>query len=89
MLNEFQYLFPLIYLLLKRDVAVFHIAKKTVLHKEELLDSADSLMWVFRAVNYRYLDLSGALLCTMSYRALEINVFQHFSSRTTSTWIVE
>ena len=57
-----KYLFPLVYLLLKRDVAVFEVAKKTVLHKEELLDSADSLMWVFRAVNYRYLDLSGMFL---------------------------
>ena len=59
MLMALQYLFPLIYLLLKRDVEVFHVAQRTVLHKEELLDSADSLLWVFRAVNYRYLDLSG------------------------------
>lgn len=49
----------MVYLLLKRDLQVFTAAKKEVLHKEELLDSADSLLWVFRAVNYRYLDLSG------------------------------
>ncbi|KAI0701233.1 hypothetical protein BC835DRAFT_271177 [Cytidiella melzeri] len=54
-----KYLFTLVYLLLKRDVEVFHIAKQKVLHKEELLDSADSLLWVFRAVNYRYLDLAA------------------------------
>lgn len=56
-----QYLFPIVYLLLKRDLQVFNAAKKEVLHKEELLDSADSLLWVFRAVNYRYLDLTGEL----------------------------
>ncbi|KAI0090196.1 hypothetical protein BDY19DRAFT_887919 [Irpex rosettiformis] len=54
-----KYLFPLVYLLLKRDVEVFHVAKQKILHKEELLDSADSLLWVFRAVNYRYLDLAA------------------------------
>lgn len=47
------------YLLLKRDVAIFHVAKTKILHKEELLDAADSLLWVLKAVNYRYLDLSG------------------------------
>ncbi|GJE96219.1 hypothetical protein PsYK624_124130 [Phanerochaete sordida] len=52
-----KYMFPLVYLLLKRDIQVFCIAKKLILHKEELLDSADSLLWVFRAVTYRYLDL--------------------------------
>ncbi|PSS05479.1 hypothetical protein PHLCEN_2v3761 [Hermanssonia centrifuga] len=53
-----KYCFPLIYLLLKRDIEVFRIARTKVLHKEELLDSADSVLWVLKAVNYRYLDLS-------------------------------
>ena len=47
------------YLLLRRDVERFNIAKTKILHKEELLDAADSLLWVLKAVNYRYLDLSG------------------------------
>lgn len=46
---------------MKRDLEVFHVAKRKILHKEELLDSADSLLWVLRAVNYRYLDLAGMM----------------------------
>ncbi|KAJ3537236.1 hypothetical protein NM688_g6718 [Phlebia brevispora] len=42
----------------KRDLAIFHVAQTKILHKEELLDAADSLLWVLKAVNYRYLDLS-------------------------------
>ncbi len=47
------------YLLLQRDLAIFHVAKSKILHKEELLDAADSFLWVLKAVNYRYMDLSG------------------------------
>ena len=51
----------MIYLLLKRDVARMTIAQSKILDREELLDAADSLLWVLKAVKYRYLDISGAL----------------------------
>ena len=47
------------YLLIKRDITRFEVAKTRILHKEELLDAADSLLWVLKAVNYRYMDLTG------------------------------
>ena len=61
-----QYLFPLMYLLLQRDLAIFHVAKRRILHKEELLDAADSLLWVLKAVNYRYMDLSSRIIAIAS-----------------------
>ena len=54
------------YLLMRRDVERFNVARNKILHKEELLDAADSLLWVLKAVNYRYLDLSGASAASVS-----------------------
>ncbi|CDO75523.1 hypothetical protein BN946_scf184871.g4 [Trametes cinnabarina] len=52
-------LFPLLYLLLKRDFELFRLAQRRILHKEELLDSADTIVWVFDAVDYRHGDLEA------------------------------
>ncbi|OSD01341.1 hypothetical protein PYCCODRAFT_541681 [Trametes coccinea BRFM310] len=54
-----KYLFPLLYLLLKRDFELFRIAQRRILHKDELLDAADTIVWVFDAVDYRHDDLEA------------------------------
>ncbi|KAI0633741.1 hypothetical protein C8Q77DRAFT_1157905 [Trametes polyzona] len=52
-----KYLFPLLYLLLKRDLEIFRLCRKMVVHKDELWDSADTMVWVFDAVDFRQNDL--------------------------------
>ncbi|KAI0766852.1 hypothetical protein BD413DRAFT_141493 [Trametes elegans] len=52
-------LFPLLYLLLKRDFEIFRLCRKMVIHKDELWDSADTIVWVFDAVVYRHDDLEA------------------------------
>ena len=56
---RFQYIYPLLYLLMKRDLNLFELAKTRVLHDEELWDSADSITWVYEAVRVRMNDLRG------------------------------
>ena len=36
------------------------LARTTVLHKDELWDSANTLEWVFQAINDRYHNLESA-----------------------------
>lgn len=50
---------PLIYLLMKRDLQLFRMATKVKLGEDELWDSADSIVWVQRAVEYRVEDLQS------------------------------
>ncbi|KAI0770883.1 hypothetical protein BD413DRAFT_613421 [Trametes elegans] len=52
-------LFPLLYLLLKRDYEIVRLARTVVIHKDELWDSTDTLRWVFRAVSKRCVDLEN------------------------------
>ncbi len=67
--NE-QYIFPLMYLLLKRDIEIFHTAKTQILHNDELWDAAESLLYVYDAVTFRHKDLSGtSFLCLILYFA--------------------
>lgn len=49
----------MLYLLLKRDIEIFEVAKTKVLHKDELWDSADSILWVYDAIWQRHKDLKG------------------------------
>lgn len=60
----YQHLFLLLYLLLNRDLDIFRLARTTVLHKDELWDSANTLDWVFRAVNDRHHNLESESTCT-------------------------
>ena len=50
---------PLIYLLLRRDFEILRLCRTTVIHKDELWDSADTMVWVFDAVDFRHNDLEG------------------------------
>lgn len=70
-------MFPVLYLLLKRDYEIFRVCRKMVVHKDELWDSADTLVWVFDAVDFRHNELEGtsnnesvgsraSLICTPS-----------------------
>ncbi|KAH9894903.1 hypothetical protein C8Q73DRAFT_644952 [Cubamyces lactineus] len=52
-------LFPLLYLLLKRDFEIFRLCQKMIIHKDELWDAADTIVWVFDAVAYRHNDLEA------------------------------
>ncbi|KAI0795578.1 hypothetical protein C8Q75DRAFT_803448 [Abortiporus biennis] len=54
-----QYIFPLISLLLERDLDRFRAARYHILGEKELLDSAETLIWVFDAVAERMKDLKG------------------------------
>ncbi|KAI0644525.1 hypothetical protein C8Q79DRAFT_777894 [Trametes meyenii] len=54
-----KYLFPLLYLLLKRDFEIFRLCRKMVVHKDELWDSGDTIVWVFDAVDFRHNDLEA------------------------------
>lgn len=57
-----QHLFPLLYLLLKRDFEIMRIAQHTVLHKDELWDSANTIDWVFQAIGDRHHNLESECL---------------------------
>ncbi|RDX45005.1 hypothetical protein OH76DRAFT_1457767 [Lentinus brumalis] len=54
-----KHLFVLLYLLLERDFDIIRLARSTILHKDELWDSANTLEWVYRAVNDRHRDLEN------------------------------
>ncbi|KAI0716121.1 hypothetical protein C8T65DRAFT_707355 [Cerioporus squamosus] len=54
-----KHLFMLLYLLLERDFEIIRLARSTILHKDELWDSANTLEWVYRAVNDRHRDLEN------------------------------
>ncbi|KAI0353281.1 hypothetical protein OH77DRAFT_1407600 [Trametes cingulata] len=54
-----KYLFPLLYLLLKRDYEIMRLARTVIIHKDELWDSTDTIQWVLRAVTDRQLDLEN------------------------------
>ena len=52
-----QNIFPLLYLLLKRDIEIFEYAKTEKLDRDELWDAADNILRVHTAVMSRYKDL--------------------------------
>ena len=56
-----KHLYPLLWLLLRRDFEIFRLCRTTVIHKDELWDSADTLLWVFDAVTDRHKDLEGTV----------------------------
>ncbi|KAM5530344.1 hypothetical protein V8D89_015985 [Ganoderma adspersum] len=68
-----KYLFPLLWLLLKRDFEIFRICRHTVIHQDELWDSADTIGWVFKAVQERHDNLEVF--------ANELYDYWHFSER--------
>ena len=57
-----QNVFPMLYLLLKKDYEVMRLARKKVINKDELWDAADTIEWVLQAVNFRYKDLQGTMV---------------------------
>ncbi len=58
--SPLQHVFPLLYLLLKRDFEIMRLARNQCLHVDELYDSMSTILWVFGAVNDRHDDLAGA-----------------------------
>ena len=62
-----QYVFPMLYLLLKKDYEVMRLARKKVVSKDELWDAADTIEWVLQAVDFRYKDLQGTVSMTHPY----------------------
>ena len=57
----------LLYLLLRRDFEIFRLARTTVLHKDELWDSANTLEFVFQAVSVRHRDLESEYMASLEY----------------------
>ena len=58
-LNPEQTLFPMLYLLLQRDLQKIGLARKHVLSDSELPDALDTIRWVITAAWYRMEDLTG------------------------------
>ncbi|KAJ6511394.1 hypothetical protein C8R47DRAFT_732752 [Mycena vitilis] len=48
-----RYILPVLYLLLERHFEIFRVAQTRTLHADELWDAADTVQWVFDAVNAR------------------------------------
>ncbi|KAJ6588466.1 hypothetical protein B0H19DRAFT_1099542 [Mycena capillaripes] len=48
-----RYVLPVTYLLLERHFEIFRVGQTRALHPDELWDAADTLLWVFDAVNAR------------------------------------
>ena len=79
---------PLLYLLLCRDFDIFRLCQKVVVHKDELWDSADTILYVFDAVNLRHNDLEGEIrssFCRANTEGLKFE--QHNSSSSRRMWI--
>ncbi|KAI0735979.1 hypothetical protein C8Q76DRAFT_766166 [Earliella scabrosa] len=82
-----KHLFLLLYLLLKRDFEIFRLARTTVLHKDELWDSANTLEWVFRAVNSRHHNLENLFKQqnydpTQQFRVFAFEMFNYWHDPT-------
>lgn len=58
-LSPEQTLFPMLYLLLQRDLQKISLARKHVLSESELPDALDTVQWVTLAAWYRVWDLKG------------------------------
>ena len=54
-----QTLFPMLYLVLKRDLQKISLARKYVLSDAELPDAMETIDWITLAARYRILDLRG------------------------------
>ncbi|TFK85020.1 hypothetical protein K466DRAFT_647032 [Polyporus arcularius HHB13444] len=78
-----KYVFPMLYLLLKKDYEVMRLARTKVINKDELWDAADTIEWVFQAVNFRYKDLQDIfrqqkLDPRQQFRNFACSLFEHW-----------
>jgi hypothetical protein len=58
-LTFMQFLFPMLYLLLKRDLERISLARKHVLSHFELWDAVETIVYITNAAGYRLIDLRG------------------------------
>ncbi|KAH8102306.1 hypothetical protein BXZ70DRAFT_891052, partial [Cristinia sonorae] len=65
---------PLIWILLRRDLQIFRVASHFVLNPDELWDSADSLIWIQRAIEFRVEDL------TSRFQQQQLDVTEQFDT---------
>ena len=54
-----QTLFPMLYLILKRDLQKISLAREHVLSEPELVDAIGTIQWITLAARYRIVDLKG------------------------------
>ncbi|RPD56321.1 hypothetical protein L226DRAFT_469232 [Lentinus tigrinus ALCF2SS1-7] len=54
-----KHIFPLLYLILLRDFEIMRIARKSLLHVDELYDAVDTIVWACEAVEARCEDLNA------------------------------
>ncbi|KAJ7188394.1 hypothetical protein C8R46DRAFT_19344 [Mycena filopes] len=79
-----RFIFPLIYLLLKRDFEIFRICQTSVIHPDELWDSADTLGWVISAAQER-VDLLESTFqqqkmdVAQEFKTYAHGIFQHMN----------
>ncbi|KAJ7093941.1 hypothetical protein B0H15DRAFT_147115 [Mycena belliarum] len=69
-----RFLFPVIYLLLKRDFEIFRICQKKVIHPDELWDAADTMGWVISAAKER------ADLLESTFQQQKVDIAQEFKT---------
>jgi hypothetical protein len=50
----FQFVLPLLTVLVERHFEIFRACQKHTIHEDELWDAADTVDWVFKAVNARF-----------------------------------
>ncbi|KAL6299183.1 hypothetical protein BKA93DRAFT_612607 [Sparassis latifolia] len=83
-----KHIFPLIYLLLKRDFEIVRLCRTKVIDRNELRDCADSLKWVFDAVQARYDELKDIfrqqkLDLDQQFKTIWEELFDYWHDRTT------
>jgi hypothetical protein len=83
-LTMIQYVFPLLYLLLRRHLKVITLACKHVLDVEEFVALNDSLVSILLAIDYRVRNLEGIYLSTFLVVLIPIT-WQQFSNKHTWT----
>ena len=82
-------LFPLLWLLLRRDFEIFRLCRTTVIHKDELWDSADTLLWLFDAVTDRHDDLQGTFRNCVHATAIDLSFHTQQLYSSNRTWILD
>lgn len=78
-----QFLFPMLYLTLKRDLERISLARKHVLSHFELWDAVETILFITDAAGYRSGDLKGEIGIHPRYRFLTPKFYSHL--RTTES----
>ncbi|KAF8509109.1 hypothetical protein BU17DRAFT_56323 [Hysterangium stoloniferum] len=68
---------PLLYLLLKRHLDIFRVSCDNILHRDELEDAADTIVWIFNEVYVRVENLEAIFKQQKRDLNQEFKIFAH------------